>query len=443
MKTFLIIWLGQFVSRIGTALTRFALLIWLYQQTQSALSVALLGFFAFLPAILVSPFAGVWVDRLDRRKVLILADTAAGLTTLGLLILHSTGSLAVWHLYVLALLTGSFEAFQSPAYMAAVTVLVPKDQYGRAGGLRSLAEHGAQVLSPVLAGLLLLWLGIGGIMIIDLVTFAVALGTLLLVRIPMPAKDGAPSYFWDELRVGFHYIWDRPGLRGLTLFFTAANFFAALTYFSTLPAMILARSGNDELALAWVQAALGTAGVAGAILMSVWGGPRRRIHGVLLAAALSFLFGDMTLALGQSVPVWIVGALISAVFLPIIGSSNDAIWQAKVAPALQGRVFAAKAMGGQLLAPLGYLIGGVLADRYFEPAMMPGGVLVDSFGWLFGSGPGAGIALMFSIVSLLGGLMSLSCYFSPSVRHLEDDLPDHDLVQHPRVTAQPVLQSGD
>ena len=156
MKTFLIIWLGQFVSRIGTALTRFALLIWLYQQTQSALSVALLGFFAFLPAILVSPFAGVWVDRLDRRKVLILADTAAGLTTLGLLILHSTGSLAVWHLYVLALLTGSFEAFQSPAYMAAVTVLVPKDQYGRAGGLRSLAEHGAQVLSPVLAGLLLL-----------------------------------------------------------------------------------------------------------------------------------------------------------------------------------------------------------------------------------------------------------------------------------------------
>ncbi len=140
MKTFLIIWSGQFTSRIGTALTRFALLIWLYQQTQSALSVALLGFFAFLPAILVSPFAGVWVDRLDRRKVLILADSAAGLTTLGLLLLHVTGSLQVWHLYVVTLLAGTFEAFQSPAYSAAVTLLLAEDRYRRASGLRSLAE---------------------------------------------------------------------------------------------------------------------------------------------------------------------------------------------------------------------------------------------------------------------------------------------------------------
>jgi MFS transporter, DHA3 family, macrolide efflux protein len=166
--------------------------------------------------------------------------------------------------------------------------------------------------------------------------------------------------------------------------------------------------------------------VVGALVVSVWGGPRRKIHGVLLAAALSFLLGDMILAVGRTLPIWVIGGLISAIFIPVIGSSNDAIWQAKVDPALQGRVFAAKAMWGQLLAPVGYLLGGLLADRWFEPAMMPGGALDASFGWLVGVGPGAGIALMFVLTSLLGGLMCLACYLFPSVRNVEDDLPDHE-----------------
>jgi MFS transporter, DHA3 family, macrolide efflux protein len=430
MQTFIIIWFGQFISRVGTALTRFALLIWAYQQTESALAVALLGFFSFLPVILVSPFAGVWVDRLERRTVMILADSAAGLATAALLLLHVGGGLQVWHLYALVFLAGTFEAFQSPAYLAATTLLLPKEEYARASGLRSLAENGAMMLSPVLAGLLLLWLGITDVMLIDLATFLFALGTLLIVRIP-PLKQRTESRFWQEMRVGFRYIWDRPGLAGLTFAFTGMNFFAALTYFSTLPAMILARSGNSELALAWVQAALGSAGVVGAVGVSIWGGPRHKIHGVLLAAALSFLLGDMVLAVGRTLPIWVIGGLIGAIFIPVIGSSNDAIWQAKVDPALQGRVFAAKAMGGQLLAPVGYLLGGLLADRWFEPAMMAGGALAGSFGWLVGSGPGAGIALMFVLTSLLGGLMCLAAYLFPAVRNVEDDLPDHEYRQEP------------
>jgi MFS transporter, DHA3 family, macrolide efflux protein len=426
MKTFMIIWFGQFISRIGTALTRFALLIWAYQQTESALAVALLGFFSFLPMILVSPIAGVWVDRLDRRTVMLLADSAAGLTTLAILLLHIGDGLHLWHIYVMVFLAGAFEAFQGPAYMAATTLLLPKEEYARAGGLRSLAENGAMVLSPVLAGLLLLWLGIAGVMIVDLATFLVALGTLLAVRIPT-VQAATESHFWQEMRAGFRYIWQRPGLAGLTFAFTGMNFFAAITYFSTLPAMILARSGNDELALAWVQATLGSAGVIGAIAVSVWGGPRRKIHGVLMAAGLSFLLGDMIMALGRSVPIWMLGGLIGAIFIPFIGSSNDAIWQAKVDPRLQGRVFAAKAMGGQLLAPAGYLLGGLLADRWFEPAMTPGGMLADSLGWLVGTGPGAGIALMFLGTSVLGGAMCFACYLFPAVRNVEDELPDHEL----------------
>jgi MFS family permease len=436
IRTFFIIWFGQFVSRIGTALTRFSLLIWAYQQTESAMAVALLGFFAFLPAIIVSPFAGVWVDRMDRRKVMLLADAGAGVMTMGMLVLYSTGNLQLWHLYLAELVAGAFESFQTPAYSAATTLLMPKQHYARANGLRAMAENGARVLSPFLAGLLLVWLGLAGVMAIDVATFLVAMVTLLIVRIPRASAPRASAEidpaalqtrFWHELQVGFSYIWRRPGLLGLTLTFTGMNFFASLTYFSTMPAMILARSGGSELALASLQGALGAAGVVGALVVSLWGGPRRKIHGVLMAAALSYLCGDLIIATGRTIPVWVIGGFISYFFVPFIGSSNDAIWQAKVDPALQGRVFATKSMVGQLLMPVGYLVSGILADQWLEPAMMPGGALADQFAWLVGTGPGAGIALMFTVVSILGGAICLAGYLFPAVRNVEEDLDDHDV----------------
>ena len=443
IKIFFIIWFGQFVSQTGTALTRFALLIWAYQQTGSATSVALLGFFSFLPAIVVSPMAGVWVDRLDRRMVMILSDVGAGIMTIGMLTLYATDNLALWHLYVAQLLAGSFEQFQVPAYTAATTMLLPKEHYARASGLRSMAENGARILAPVLAGLLLVWLGIGGVMAIDVVTFLVALVTLLIVRIPRvdtAASEAiaAQSSFWQEMRFGFSYLRARPGLMGLTLVFTAMNFIAALTYFSTMPAMILARSGGDELALASFQGALGLAGVLGALAVSIWGGPKRKIHGVLIAAGLSFLFGDMMIAVGRTLPIWMAAGFLSWFFVPFIGASNSAIWQAKVSPELQGRVFATKGMIGQLLMPLGYVIGGVLADYWLEPAMLPGGLLAGSFGWLVGTGPGTGIALMFVFTSLAGGVVCFSGYLFPAVRNVEDELADHDYMPPMNTVAQPV-----
>ncbi|MDQ4075220.1 MAG: MFS transporter [Chloroflexota bacterium] len=179
IRTFLTIWIGQLVSQVGTAMTRFALLIWTYQQSGSATSVALLGFFTLLPAIVVSPFAGVWVDRLDRRKVMLLADLGSGLTTATLLALYLTGNLHLWHLYGAQLLSGVFGSFQHPAYAAATTLLLPKEHYARGNGLRSIAGWGATVLAPVLGGVMLLWLGLVGIMLVDLATFGIAAGRFL------------------------------------------------------------------------------------------------------------------------------------------------------------------------------------------------------------------------------------------------------------------------
>jgi MFS transporter, DHA3 family, macrolide efflux protein len=430
MKTFLIIWFGQFVSQIGTALTRFALLIWVYQVNQSAMDVALLGFFTFLPSLLVSPVAGVWVDRLDRRKVMLWADTGAGLMTMLLLALFLNDGLQVWHLYAAQLLAGIFESFQSPAYAATTTLLVDKADYGRINGLRSLGHYGALVIAPFLAGFLVIWLGLGGILILDLATFLVAVVTLLSVSLPGIGAAGAAiveSSLWQDLRAGLAYIRVRPGLIGLMLLYTATNFIVSLTYYSTLPTLILARSGGDEVALAVVQAALGGAGVVGGLIVSLWGGPRRKIHGVLLGAGFSFLWGDLWLGLGRTLPHWLIGATVAVVVIPLIDSSNMAILQAKVAPAMQGRFFALFHMARQSLMPVGYLMAGLLADRWLEPAMAPTGALAPQLGWLVGVGPGAGIALMFVAAALLGSTVCGAAYLFPAVRNIEDELADHDV----------------
>ena len=429
MQTFLIVWAGQLVSLFGSRMTRFALIIWAYQQTGDATTLALLGFFSFLPFVLASPVAGVWVDRLDRRWVMILADSGAALTTGGLLILYATGNLHIWHLYLAEGFSGFCEAFQAPAYTAATSMLIPKAHYGRASGLRSLAQNGADVVAPALAGLLLGLIGIQGVMLMDVVTFFAALGTLLWVRIPAPPASqieprDRPS-MGSQIAFGFRYIYARKGLLGLLLIYTGVNLFAALTYFGVLPAMILTRSGGDELALATVQGALGAAGVVGGIVVSLGGLPKRRIHAALGATAVSFL-GDFLFATGRDVPAWVAGACLASFFIPILIAGERAIWQSKVAPDVQGRVFAAQNMIRTAMMPLGYLLAGPLADRLFEPAMQPGGALAGVFGGLVGTGPGAGMGAMFLFTASGGVLLCLSGYAIRAVRRVELDLPDYD-----------------
>jgi predicted MFS family arabinose efflux permease len=202
------------------------------------------------------------------------------------------------------------------------------------------------------------------------------------------------------------------------------NTLASLTYFSILPAMVLARSGNNEWALGIVQSALGVGGVVGAVLVSTWGGPRKRIHSVLAGGAISFLLGDLLFGLGTSVWVWSLAAFFSTLFIPFISGGQQNIWQVKVAPDLQGRVFSVKDTLQQLVTPLGFALGGLLADYVFEPAMRSSSPLNLTFNGLVGSGPGAGMGLMFIITWILGTLFCLSGYLSKSVRNVETDLPD-------------------
>jgi len=429
MLAFVIVWVGQIVSMLGSAMTWFALTIWAWQTTGQATALALVSFFSFGPTLLLSPIAGALVDRWNRKLMMMLSDLATGLGTVVVLLLYATHNLQIWHIYAVGILAGAFWAFQFPAYSAAVTMLVPREQYARAEGMIGLAASASGILGPPLAAVLLGAVGFAGIMLIDLLTLILALGALLLVHVPQPAPGGAGRQgqrsLWHESVYGLRYIYERPSLRTLQLLFAAGNFFESLG-FALIAPMILARSGNSEITLGSVQSIGAVGGVVGGLLLIIWGGPKRRIHGALLGWALANLMGMSLLGLGRSLTLWAVGRFFVDFFTPIVEGSNQAIWQTKVAPDVQGRVFATRQLLSQITLPFGMLLAGPLADRVFEPAMMPGGHLGSTFGRLTGTGPGTGMALMLVFAGLAGMLINLGGYAWRSVRNIEDILPDYD-----------------
>lgn len=427
MVAFTIIWIGQVVSLLGTTMTNFALAIWAWQITGQATALALVGFFAFFPRLLVSPLAGALVDRWNRKFVMMLSDLAAVSSTAAVLLLFSTGHLQIWHLYVTGAFSGAFGAFQFPAYSATVTTMVSKKQYSRASGMLSTAQFASNIFSPVLAVILLNIVGTTGILTIDVVTFLVAIGTLLLVHVPQPmvTEEGQKSKgsLWKESVYGFRYILERPSLLGLLLIFLAINLI--FTFANTvLTPMLLARTGDNTAILGIVQSATGIGGVAGSIVLSIWGGPKRRIYGVLGSCVVA-MFGVLLTGLGQGLYIWTLAAFVGIFFIPIANGSSQAIWQSKVAPDVQGRVFATRSMIATASIPAAMLLSGFLADQIFEPSMMPEGHLAPIFRILVGTGPGAGMAVMFVIAGILGMLVCIGGYAIRVVKNIEVILPDH------------------
>lgn len=432
MFAFIIIWIGQLVSVLASSMSHFALTIWMYQQTESATALAMMQVFFITPFLLISPFAGVMVDRYNRKLMMMLSDLAAILATGTIFILYSLGMLEFWHLYIAAVLNGIGNTFQWPAYSAAISTMIPKEQLGRANGLMSLMEAGPGVLAPLLAGALLPFIGLTGILAIDVVTFFFAVGALLFVHIPQPRKteegQKESGNIWSEAAYGFTYIFARPSLLGLQLVFFFGNLFSGIG-FTLMAPMILARTSSDSLIFGAVQTAGAIGAVAGGILMSVWGGFKRRVHGVLLGWMLTSISGMFLLGIGQGLSIWIPAMVFGALFGPLINASNQAIWQAKVAPDLQGRVFSARRLIAWFAQPIAPIIAGTLADFVLEPAMRSNGAMASLFGGLVGTGPGAGMGLLMVVCGLAAALVGLTGYFIPAIRNAEDLLPDHDTLQ--------------
>ena len=428
MFGFTLVWLGQIISVLATNMTAFAFTIWVFEETGSATALGLMQVFFITPLLIVTPLAGVLVDRHNRKMMMMVSDLTAGLATISILTLQAFGALEVWHLYAAAIVQGLGNAFQWPAYSATISTMIPKEKLGRANGMMSLIEMGPGILAPMLAGTLLPVIGITGILSLDVITFVLAVVVLLFVHIPQPVRtaEGAQAQgnILKEAAFGFRYIFARPSLLGLQLVFFFGNLCLGIAFILLAP-MILLRTGNDAVSLGLVQSAGAIGGVLGGVLMSAWGGFKRRVHGVLAGWVVSSFFFSLV-GLGTSLPLWIVAIALSSVISPIINGSNQAIWQSKVAPDVQGRVFSARMLIAWMTNPISPLIAGTLADYVFEPAMRAPSGLSSALDWLITPGPGAGMGLLIFLSSFGGILAGLTGYLIHYIRHAEDILPDHD-----------------
>jgi hypothetical protein len=427
MRTFLIIAIGQMISVMGSGLTGYALGFWIYAETGNATPFALVALFSTLPRIALAPLAGALADRFDRRRLMIAADSIDALITFGVAVLLFAGRLEVWHIYVVAFASAVFGTFQQPAFQASITMLVPKKDLARASGIQQMGQALEMLLTPVIAGALFGWIGLNGIIVIDLVTYAFAVGALLMVHIPQPkytpqSQPGVKSSLWRDAAFGWTYLRQRPGLFGLLWYFAAINFFLSLSGVLSTPLVL----GFATPAAAGMVGTLGGAAMlVSSVAMSSWGGPKTRkvpaLIGYIGLAATGFL---MTGLLPQ---VWLaaLGRAWLLFFIPWASALSQATFQSKVAPEVQGRVFAIRGMIAQSISPIAQGLAGPLADRVFAPLLLPGGALANTWvGSLMGVGDGRGIGLIFVLSCTAMWTMSLLAYANPRIREVERELPD-------------------
>jgi MFS family permease len=421
---FLIVWFGQLVSLTGSGLTSFALGVWVYKSTGSVTQFSLILLSAMLPCILISPVAGALVDRWNRRWCMIVSDSGAGITTAVLALLLATGSLEIWHIYLAVSLSSVFKAFQLPAYTASTSMLMPKKYLPRASCVVRSGEACAQLISPLLGGVLLGIVQLQGVILIDLATFLFALTTLLLVRFPNTktaavSEDGKAS-IWQDIVYGWTYIAVRPGLLVLLILFALDNFVSGVVEVLLTPLVLTFASVTE---LGTIQSIGGVGMVLGSLAMTIWGGPRSLICGIFafdLFAHMSILaFGLRT-----SLPLFAVLNFLFFFSIPIINGCCDAIFLRKVAPEVQGRVFATIKMIWMSCIPLAYVVAGPLAERIFEPLMAKNGLLAGSIGEIIGVGPGRGIGLLFITMEIIAILVTVAAYRYPRLWFMEDELPD-------------------
>ncbi len=426
MRAFFTIWVGQLVSLIGSQLTGFALGVWVYDQTHSVTLIALTQIALGVPFVFFSPLAGVLADRWNRRTAMIVSDFGAGLAVLVAAFLYINHMLQPWMVIPINFFISTFATLMWPAFTASVTLLVPKEHYGRANGFVQLGEAVPQIAGPALAGVLYVTVKVGNMALIDFATYVFSvLLMLFFVRIPNPPRteEGhqAKGSIWQEMRFGWDYIVARRGLLSLLLFFMTTNFLGGVMQPLFTP-LILDKWGAESLG--YISTIMGVGMLAGTLIMSAWGGGKRKIFPLLAAGFASGLI-LATISFINTVPLMALGGFAFMFTVPLMNASSQAIWQSKVAPDVQGRVFAVRraiAWSSQIVAPL---LAGPLADGIFKPGMSAGGFLAPVFGPIIGVGAYHGIGLLISILGILTAAAAVFAYFARSIRNVEIDLPDH------------------
>ncbi|MDC7126977.1 MAG: MFS transporter [Spirochaetales bacterium] len=425
LRGFIILWSTQTLSALGSAMTNFALIIWSYTQSGSALTTALLAFCSYTPYIILSIFAGALSDRWNKKITMLVSDSFAALCTISVIILLVTGRIQIWYLYVINALNGLMNTVQQPASDVAVTLLTPKKYFHKIGGMRAFSNSLVTVLTPLLATALLALAGMRMVIIFDLLTFAIAFTALLFfVKIPQHQNDdnaegkAEPEKLLQAAKSGLTYLKHNRGILDLILLLAVINFIASIFY-TALPAMILSKLENGEIALGLVNTFTGLATIAGSLFVTFMPAPKSRTRVILNSLLFSMCTENFILAVGNSLWLWCFGAVLGWLFIPVMNANMDVLFRQKIPVEIQGRVYSVRNTLQFFTIPLGYLCGGFLVDKVFEPFMagLPSGHLLLS---LFGTGKGSGAAFLFFVIGVVGVFACLPFRADKHILKLEE-----------------------
>ncbi len=402
LRPYITLWATQSLSALGSGMTSYALVLWLYLKTGSALGTALLSVCSYAPYVIMSIFAGALSDRWNKKRTMLVCDFLAAVSTVAVFMLIKADLLTAWHLYILNALNGLMNTIQQPAGEVAATLLIPEEYYQKTSGLRSLSQSLNSILTPILATALFSFAGIDAVIAVDLVTFAFAF-IVLLFFIKIPENGGSDERSTEKLltsaRQGLAWLRKNPLIMTLILYLACINLVASV-YNAALPAMVLSKPMGGESVLGIVNTCVGVATLAGSVLVTFLPVPKNRVRIIALTLLFSMSSENFLLAFGKTPAVWCIGAVLGWIFIPLMNANLDVIFRSSIPLDMQGRVYSCRNTLQFFTIPIGFLLGGVLVDKVFEPLMtvQDGGLLVS----LFGDGKGSGAAMLFGIIGVTG-----------------------------------------
>ena len=412
LKNFILLWSTQSLSQLGSAMTNFALVIYLYEKTGSALQTALLSICSYAPYVIMSIFAGALSDRWDKRKVMLVCDVIAAMCTVAVFVLIHTDLLMPWHMYVLNAVNGLMNTVQQPASDVSMSLITPKEYYQKTSGMRSFTNSLVTILTPVIATVSLSFFGIGAVILVDLITFLIAFLVLLFfIRIPEVERNAQSRKepILQAAKGGLHYLNENRLVLKLILFLAGINFVSS-AFNATLPAMILPRANGGELVLGTVQSCAGIATLIGSMIVTLMPAPKNRIRVICVTLLISMGTENFILAFCHTPFMWCVGQIFGWLVIPLMGANLDVVLRTNIPVHMQGRVFSCRNTLQFFTIPIGNFLGGFLTDEVFEPLMARQSV-ENFLSALFGVGKGSGASMMFGILGITGVMICLVFWY--------------------------------
>ncbi len=421
-RNYILLLAGQTISQLGSSMTAFAAVIWAYSSTGRVISSSLLAVCSSIPYLAVSLFGGAAADNMNKKKIMLICDFVAAVGSVTILICAYANALNIWVLCIVNIISGFMNAFQGPASQVAVTLLVDKEDYAKAGGLQSVSGAVVGMLNPVLAALLLSLGGLQLVVITDICTFIFAFVTLLIfIKIPDDMTEGKKTGIKEltaSMKEGIDFIKLQKGILYLLLMYSVLEFMGAISFDSMYSPLILARTGNNQNIIGIVSSVAAAGSLLASLIISAVKQPERKLH-VMLAGSIMCLCGISLFGMGRSPVWWCVVVFIGCFGAPVYQTYQTVIIRERVPVLMQGRIFSIQGMITSGLAPLGYILGAILADCVFEPFMQGTGRLQSLLGRITGTGKGAGMGLMFVMAGVIGIILIILLGNNHNIRDLE------------------------